>query len=280
MQALKQRKAMGRVHMLMIPAVVQHILHYVPGKHVLLNIPLQNKQNIAQSSGQPASMPESKRMNKWMNPSFRFNVKHISQVCHPVAFSFCFKPIQLLHVYFILYIAIMKHKYKDLWNWTSCLLLKTKHQMVGRTRWHRQKQLAQQVMQCSSVKLKMRKLAETSPAVQGPIPKYTHSVWQSGELSTNKQIYQPRSTSPHTYTKQTQWEDLPSMCFIDIDDIAQAKWGNAGIKKLLLEKRRTELLKTTAGLGCHYGFILSLIAKRLIWGTWLNWHRLLTEKKV
>lgn len=39
-----------------IPAVVEYIVNHVAGEHVLLDVPLQNKQHIAEPAGQPAPM--------------------------------------------------------------------------------------------------------------------------------------------------------------------------------------------------------------------------------
>lgn len=41
----------------LLPAVVEHVVHYIPGEHVLVDISLRYKEHITQSTCQPAPLP-------------------------------------------------------------------------------------------------------------------------------------------------------------------------------------------------------------------------------
>lgn len=58
----------------LLPAVVEHVVHHIPGEHVLVNIPLHDKQHITQPARQPAPLSVRAHTNMIMYTNTLFCV--------------------------------------------------------------------------------------------------------------------------------------------------------------------------------------------------------------
>lgn len=60
----------------LLPAAVEHIVDHVPGKHVLVDVSLRNKQHITEPTCQPAPLPTTSEQKTRKNTFYPHHVEN------------------------------------------------------------------------------------------------------------------------------------------------------------------------------------------------------------